>query len=450
MSSTTEEGKKYRGSFAETLYNLFALMSKGVISSDAIVLYLFYRINNREVVTEDAVCSVTGFTPARMRRHRDALKTLGVIRFEKAFQTTKRVIVSELTLRSLIENFSSVFDVGESDGDFSTFSVIAEVMQGQIESTEAESAISALESVPDDRLPFALNLIYPNFNEITGTKGQDRKWTSTRVRNYARKRVDVLLDHTSLRSIYHNLSDIDISDISDNTLDNINQSNESNEEVLGKGELEIERTQNRDYTTASPPRLSREIAKKIGKSNNEAAVLRLLDPRFAIALQEWNEFELLVKSKWSGSGRIKASATSPSTRNRRNQTNRYSTRDILADEDWAEIYPIMVESFPEKVVAPVTVQKRALFSKVCRFYLDHKEDFREYARWYRKTKYPVKGFNWGLFCYESMFDEFMATRKQREAYTRTSTNLRRNREFKRSAESTKEDLKRIVDDDEDD
>lgn len=410
------------GSATETMFNFFALLSKGIITPITFVLYYYYRVNHGQVVTIRSAMDALNLSYLIVRRHRDALIKLGAIHFDRSNRNAWVVYAHELSITDMIDRFSVYLEnrelnpVDEVEA-ISTFSMIAGLLNNPIPEREQTSG-ELLEEMPEEDARVFLNIWDPTVHSSEARK----------------KRIEVFLDYSSAADIY---SALDHASPSQSTTRSSNNNSHKKTSKNTSSREEASDSLNSTYTTHLRPRLCRENAKKFRGTKSEEKVLRLLDPRFALAIEEWTEFELEVKGCWSIDGTVPK---------KKAPGKKITVREIKQDEDWDKIFPVMEPLFPKEFVHPNSIRSRKVFDKVCRFYLDHEKDFADYAKWYREVKYPAKGFNWGLFCLESMYDEYCRYGTKNQSYLHTSTNMRKSKTFKLKAAKTKSELARIYGD----
>ncbi len=112
----------------------------------------------------------------------------------------------------------------------------------------------------------------------------------------------------------------------------------------------------------------------------------------------------------------------------------WSLEDILEDEDWKKAEAILLKYFPKNKINPVFLTKHHGFSKLIQ--LMDEVDFDKYCKWYRVNKYPRKKFNYGLFLYPAMVEEFKDEELEgkTDSYLNTSSNLENDDGYRRLVE----------------
>ena len=82
----------------------------------------------------------------------------------------------------------------------------------------------------------------------------------------------------------------------------------------------------------------------------------------------------------------------------------WKLHDIELDPQWIEAKAILLKYFHPSFIRAEFLTKKRLFSKLLEVMED--VDLEEYAKWYRANKYPYKKFNFGLFLYPGVVQEF--------------------------------------------
>lgn len=146
--------------------------------------------------------------------------------------------------------------------------------------------------------------------------------------------------------------------------------------------------------------------------------------------REWSDFEKSVYSKWK--------ATTKPTKRPVAYTR--ITREVLdTDEDWQKIKPILLRHLPKSVVNVTQIRNRTQFDKICRFFLDHEDEFERYIEWYALNKFPAKGWKWGLVIYDGMWKEFQNSKPKNR---KTTSDLKGSATYKNRVRKSKEEIKR--------
>jgi hypothetical protein len=107
------------------------------------------------------------------------------------------------------------------------------------------------------------------------------------------------------------------------------------------------------------------------------------------------------------------------------------------DDDWKRIEIIMRKFFTLPEINSGNPTSTKTFTKIYSIVEDDEIDFEAYAKWYKKTKYPSKGFSWGMFLYTSMLVEYKDTHGKVKQQLRTSSEEKQNKHAK-NADSEKE------------
>jgi len=127
------------------------------------------------------------------------------------------------------------------------------------------------------------------------------------------------------------------------------------------------------------------------------------------------------------------------------KSDEFSEADIKMDADWKTAEPILLKYFKPYQISPVKLTTKKRFEKLCELISDKTFDFEVYCKWYRKEKYPIRKFNYGLFLYPDMIAEFRDTQEESATYLKTTTRLEDNESFKKSLKETKEFLATLED-----
>lgn len=119
-------------------------------------------------------------------------------------------------------------------------------------------------------------------------------------------------------------------------------------------------------------------------------------------------------------------------------------KDLVEDdEDWAKGYKILLEYFSKVLIDPTRLKYRDMVT-LQELFMDSKFDFKAYCKWYKETKYPTKSFNWGLFMYPAIIDEFNLQYEDESRYLKTTTNLRNSESFQKGADETLEWIRKLL------
>ena len=87
---------------------------------------------------------------------------------------------------------------------------------------------------------------------------------------------------------------------------------------------------------------------------------------------------------------------------------RFTLDDVKMDADWKRAKPSLAKYFTPREIHPMhlVTKKKYKFSKFMELFLDDTVDFEMYCGWYSEQKYADKGFNYGLFLYPDMVQEY--------------------------------------------
>lgn len=128
-----------------------------------------------------------------------------------------------------------------------------------------------------------------------------------------------------------------------------------------------------------------------------------------------------------------------SRRRIRKSGNSFTIMDIKADEDWKKAKISLDRHFKEFELNPMVLTRKNRFGKLIELLEDETFDFDRYCEWYADEKYPDAGFNFGLFLYPNVIDEYrnVATDlAESEQHLHTSSEEMKKRHAK-GAEKTK-------------
>lgn len=95
------------------------------------------------------------------------------------------------------------------------------------------------------------------------------------------------------------------------------------------------------------------------------------------------------------------------------------------DEDWLRVRDTLSSRFTNREIYGGSPTSKRMFTKIYSLIDDDELDFEAYADWYKQVKYPEKGFNWPLFTYPGMVDEFKMTAGKDAEALRTSSEKRK-------------------------
>jgi hypothetical protein len=122
----------------------------------------------------------------------------------------------------------------------------------------------------------------------------------------------------------------------------------------------------------------------------------------------------------------------------------FSVADILADEDWQTAKAPLEKHFKEFEIDPKPLTTKKRFTKLVELLYDETFNFPDYCRWYAQEKYEEKGFNYGLFLYPNVLEEYKDAYEQEGKYLRTSSNLQNSESFKKGVKETKKFIKELI------
>jgi len=122
---------------------------------------------------------------------------------------------------------------------------------------------------------------------------------------------------------------------------------------------------------------------------------------------------------------------------------RFSVMDIAGDEDWQKAKVSLEKYFKKFEIEPTVLTTKNRFAKLVELVIDETLDFDGYCKWYYREKYPDKGFNFGLFLYPNMVEEYRDAEEREGKYLKTSSRLVSSESHKQSVKETKEFFKKI-------
>lgn len=127
----------------------------------------------------------------------------------------------------------------------------------------------------------------------------------------------------------------------------------------------------------------------------------------------------------------------------------FSKSDIEKDEDWIMAKKYLEASFKEWEISPRMLsgkKGKKKFSALVELLHDESVDFGAYCKWFATNKYPEKGFNYGLFLFPGMVEEFKDYMERDGKYLKTTSRMADSDSFKSGVKRTKEFLKSLEDD----
>ena len=115
----------------------------------------------------------------------------------------------------------------------------------------------------------------------------------------------------------------------------------------------------------------------------------------------------------------------------------WSVEDIKADEDWQKAKDILLKYFKPFQINPVFLTKKQGFSRLVT--LMDSVDFDKYAEWYRINKYPLKKFNYGLFLFPGVIEEFKeSVEDSADPYLNVTTRMESSNEYQNQLKEQEE------------
>lgn len=181
----------------------------------------------------------------------------------------------------------------------------------------------------------------------------------------------------------------------------------------------------------TPPKHS--PGNKLSPSNG----LKVSDPSSSLTINTLNTLRGIVnvKSKYDRYFRL-----------REKKRTLQAATDIKVDRDWKRASGILGRYFTESEINPSTLVRDNRFMKLCSLLLEEEFDFSVYCQWYKEIKYPTKGFNYGLFLYPNMVDEFRKDAKRwkgKKRYLKTTT-MWKDEVLDKRAEATREWIDKMI------
>jgi len=125
---------------------------------------------------------------------------------------------------------------------------------------------------------------------------------------------------------------------------------------------------------------------------------------------------------------------------------KFSAYDIMMDGDWKEAEKCLLKYFKKWEVDPRTLVRNNKFSKLMEIFTDDNVDFEVYCKWYFKEKYTDKGFNFGLFLYPNMIEEFKDIDDREGKYLKTSSRMANSKSHKQGVADTKKFFESLKED----
>ena len=431
----------------QTMYNLYALSSKGVISPTAVSLYLFYRLHTGTKITHRTASDSIGMEYKTVMKHSKVLERLGVIRRDLLGGRggAHQVTVFELDLGWMLNHcaLSLVFGplYGPKNDDFLVhctdqkmtlfggnittkkspfFGALYGPKNNGMTDSKQKSSLYVVPLIPlkskiveGDKGEIPPSLSFDSDGTLITTSQGDNGYVIP-TNGTSEKRVveenelgegtvdrvvqEVTLEgitykiHKALLERDHRDDCVDLNPFVDSLKYHIWYSSTS---ILSSSNSPLEST-----STSSSLEES-----EVHINNNNIYILGggYEGPCTKIDLDRWTDFEIEIRDMWRPKG------LSPA---RHHQW--VTAKELKADEDWQQISTVMVRYFPEKLVAPSTIERRKVFRDLCEFFGKHKRVFNAYAKWYSEVIRPSKGFSWGLFMHSGVVDRFMQTQKTAE------------------------------------
>ena len=110
--------------------------------------------------------------------------------------------------------------------------------------------------------------------------------------------------------------------------------------------------------------------------------------------------------------------------------------EIQKDADWLKAKESLSLYFKDFELDLNVLLKKNRFSTLMSLLLEEGFDFPGYCRWYHEYKYGEKGFNFGLFLYPAMVEEFREYVEREGKYLKTTTRMVDNDSFKAGVKKT--------------
>lgn len=106
----------------------------------------------------------------------------------------------------------------------------------------------------------------------------------------------------------------------------------------------------------------------------------------------------------------------------------WNIADIKADEDWKKAESILIKYFKPYQINPTYLTRKQYFSKLITLMDD--VNFEKYCQWYRVNKYPLRKFNYGLFLFPGVIEEFKDTLEDSsDTYLNVTTRMETSNEY---------------------
>jgi hypothetical protein len=123
---------------------------------------------------------------------------------------------------------------------------------------------------------------------------------------------------------------------------------------------------------------------------------------------------------------------------KKSNNGKMGLKDIEVDPDWIKIHAILSKYFKRFEIMPNALVKKNRFMELLDLYIDEEFPFEEYAKWFQRVKYPTTKFNFGLFLYPGLVEEFKEYWESEVNYKHTRDNKR----FEEGAKRTKKSLRK--------
>ena len=120
----------------------------------------------------------------------------------------------------------------------------------------------------------------------------------------------------------------------------------------------------------------------------------------------------------------------------------------MLDPDWKKAEKSLLKYFKKYEVDPRILVKKNRFTKLMEIFTDDSVDFEVYCKWYHNEKYMDKGFNFGLFLYPNMIEEFKDMDDREGKYLKTSSRMVTSESHKKGVVETKKFFETLQEDDE--
>lgn len=126
----------------------------------------------------------------------------------------------------------------------------------------------------------------------------------------------------------------------------------------------------------------------------------------------------------------------------------FSESDIRDDEDWKKAEPILAKYFKPFQIHPKNLTKKKRFEALVELLSDKTFDFEAYCKWFRAEKYQHTKFNYGIFLYPGVIEEFREHDEETGKYLKTTTRMENSESHKQGVKDTKEFIKSLLEDEE--